>query len=56
MTEIYHYSKINAETEIYGVIADPIAHTLSPVVHNAAFRHFGLNKVYLPFRVPREPA
>lgn len=54
MMEIYHYDKINADTEIYGVIADPIAHSLSPVVHNVAFRHFKLNKVYLPFRVPRE--
>ncbi len=54
MVEIFHYPKIDANTEIYGVIADPIAHTLGPVVHNAAFQHFRMNKVYLPFRVPRE--
>jgi 3-dehydroquinate dehydratase / shikimate dehydrogenase len=54
MTEIYHYDQINAETEIYGVIADPIGHTLSPLIHNAAFQHYGMNKVYIPFRVPRE--
>lgn len=54
MTEIYQYDQINAETEVYGVIADPIGHSLSPQIHNAAFRHFKLNKVYVPIRVPRE--
>ncbi len=54
MTDIYHYDKIDRETDVYGVIADPIGHTHSPVIHNAAFRQLGLNKVYVPFRVPRE--
>jgi 3-dehydroquinate dehydratase/shikimate dehydrogenase len=39
---------------VFGVIADPIGHSLSPVIHNAAFHHLRLNKVYVPFRVPRE--
>ena len=54
MTETYHYDQINAETEVYGVIADPVGHSLSPLVHNVAFRHCKLNKVYIPIRVPRE--
>ena len=54
MTEIYHYDQINADTEVYGVIADPIGHSLSPLIHNAAFQHCKLNKVYVPIRVPRE--
>jgi 3-dehydroquinate dehydratase/shikimate dehydrogenase len=54
MTEIYHYDQINAETEVYGVIADPIGHSLSPQLHNAGFLHQHLNKVYIPIRVPRE--
>jgi 3-dehydroquinate dehydratase/shikimate dehydrogenase len=54
MTEVYNYEKIDAETEVYGVVADPIAHSLSPLIHNAAFQHYGMNKVYIPFRVPRE--
>jgi 3-dehydroquinate dehydratase/shikimate dehydrogenase len=54
MTEIYHYDRINAETEVFGVIADPIGHSLSPLIHNAAFAHLGMNKVYVPFRVPRQ--
>jgi 3-dehydroquinate dehydratase / shikimate dehydrogenase len=54
MTEIYHYDQINADTEVYGVIADPIGHSLSPQIHNAGFWHRKLNKVYVPIRVPRE--
>ena len=54
MTQVYRYEQINAETEVYGVVADPIGHSLSPLIHNAAFAHLGLNKVYVPFRVPRE--
>ncbi len=54
MTEIYHYDDINADTEVYGVIADPVGHSLSPLIHNAAFRKLGMNKVYVPIRVARE--
>ena len=38
-------------TRIYGVIGDPIAHSLSPLMHNAAFAARGLDAIYLPFRV-----
>jgi 3-dehydroquinate dehydratase/shikimate dehydrogenase len=54
MKEIFRYEKINAETEVYAVIADPVAHSLSPQIHNGAFDVLGLNKVYVPFRVPPE--
>lgn len=54
MTKIYNYEAINADTEVYGVIADPIGHSLSPQIHNAAFQKLGMNKVYIPIRVPRE--
>ncbi len=54
MNQIYHHSKINAETKVYGVIGDPIGHSLSPVIHNTALLEAGLNAVYVPFRVPAE--
>jgi shikimate dehydrogenase len=43
--------EINTETQFCGVIGNPIAHSLSPVIHNAAFRTLGLNFVYLAWRV-----
>jgi len=53
MKHIYHADSISADTHIYGVIGDPVAHSLSPLLHNAAFRSQRLNSVYIPFRVPR---
>ncbi len=53
MRDLFRYDSIDANTEIYGVVADPVAHSLSPLLHNAAFAHEGLNKVYLPLRVPK---
>ncbi len=38
-------------TQVYGVIGSPVAHSLSPLVHNAAFAHHRLDAVYVPFRV-----
>jgi len=54
MKNVYNYERINSDTHVFGVIADPVGHSLSPVIHNAAFRKMKLNAVYVPFRVPRE--
>lgn len=54
MVDIYHYDSLTKDTEVYGVIGDPIGHSLSPLIHNACFRQQKLDKVYLPLRVSRE--
>lgn len=46
--------KISGRTRICGLIGDPVEHTMSPVMHNAAFDKLGLDYVYLPFRVKPE--
>lgn len=43
---------ITGTTKLLGVIGHPIAHSLSPVMHNAAIAHLGLDYVYLPLPVP----
>jgi 3-dehydroquinate dehydratase/shikimate dehydrogenase len=53
LKQVYHYDQVNKDTAVYGVIGDPVGHSLSPLIHNAAYRSLGLNCVYLPFRVPR---
>jgi len=54
MTDTYRYESIDADTEVYGVIADPVGHSMSPIIHNAAFSALGMNRVYVPLRVPRD--
>lgn len=54
MQDTYRYDSIDEKTVVFAVIADPVGHSLSPLIHNAGLRHIGFNGVYLPFRVPRE--
>ena len=42
---------ISGKTKVCGVIGDPIEHTLSPIMHNAAFEALGLDFVFLAFKV-----
>ena len=42
---------LNSQTQLYGILGDPIEHSLSPLIHNAAFRRLEMNAVYLAFRV-----
>ncbi len=42
---------IDADTSLFGLIGNPVAHSLSPVMHNQAFAATGYNGVYLAFRV-----
>jgi len=46
--------QINGQTELYGVIGNPVKHSLSPIFQNRAFESLGINAVYLPFELPIE--
>ena len=43
---------ISGATRVAGVIGDPVRHSLSPVLHNAAYLELGLDWVYVAFEVP----
>ena len=47
----FRYDHINSATELFGVIADPVGHSLSPAIHNACFADEGMNRLYLPLLV-----
>jgi 3-dehydroquinate dehydratase/shikimate dehydrogenase len=51
LRHIYHVDKLDRASKIYGVIADPVRHSISPAVHNRAFQSRRLDAVYLPFLV-----
>ena len=53
LQNLYRYNDINADTEWFGVIGDPIAHSYSPLIHNHAFEETEVNARYIPIRVPR---
>ncbi|HET8713854.1 MAG TPA: shikimate dehydrogenase [Gemmatimonadales bacterium] len=44
--------EISAKTRLLAVIGDPVAHSLSPAMYNAAFRALGIDAVYVGLRVP----
>jgi len=54
MRDLYRWSAVGPETQVYGVIGCPVAHSMSPAILNAAFGAAGHDGVYLPLRV--EPA
>ncbi len=41
---------INGATQLFGIIGNPVKHSLSPVMHNAAFSNLGYNGVYIPIQ------
>ena len=41
---------INGSTRLFGIIGDPVTHSLSPAMHNACFAAMSLNNVYVPMR------
>ena len=51
LRQLYRAEKFSHAAKIYGVIADPVRHTISPAVHNRAFQAHRLDAVYLPFLV-----
>ena len=48
---VYRGDRITRRTPVYGVIGDPIAHSLSPQMQNAGFRARQMDAIYLPFLV-----
>jgi 3-dehydroquinate dehydratase/shikimate dehydrogenase len=47
----YRPDAMNLDTELYGIMADPVGHSMSPAIHNACFAQLGLNKRYVPLLI-----
>jgi 3-dehydroquinate dehydratase/shikimate dehydrogenase len=48
LRSLYRFEEIDAATRVYGVAGHPIAHSLSPLMLNTAFRRERINAVFLP--------
>jgi 3-dehydroquinate dehydratase/shikimate dehydrogenase len=51
MKDVYRADHLTGKTRVYGVIGDPIGHSLSPVIQNAGFQARKMDAVFLPFLV-----
>jgi 3-dehydroquinate dehydratase/shikimate dehydrogenase len=51
LRHLYRVDKLGKSAKVYGVIADPIRHSISPAVHNRGFHARRIDAVYLPFLV-----
>jgi 3-dehydroquinate dehydratase / shikimate dehydrogenase len=47
LRDVYRIDMVDQATQVYGVVGDPVAHSMSPVMMNAAFRRETVNAVYL---------
>lgn len=50
-TQLYRAHELNRQTRVYGVIGNPVGHSLSPLLHNTGFIARRIAAVYLPFLV-----
>lgn len=48
---LYRFRSIGPCTRVFGIVGDPVEHSRSPAMHNAAFEHAGFDGVYLPLPV-----
>ena len=51
MKRLYRWDAIRSDTKVFGVVAHPVSHSMSPAIHNAAFDKTGYNGIYLPLLV-----
>ncbi|MBA2703489.1 MAG: shikimate dehydrogenase [Blastocatellia bacterium] len=51
LINVYRVEKLTRETVISGLVGSPVAHSISPQIHNAAFASWGTDAVYIPFEV-----
>lgn len=47
LREIYRIDEVSPATRVYGVVGNPVTHSLSPLIHNLAFRRETVNAVFL---------
>ena len=47
----YQVRKQDKHSAIYGLIGNPVSHSISPIIHNTLFKELNLNSIYVPFKV-----
>jgi 3-dehydroquinate dehydratase/shikimate dehydrogenase len=53
MLNVFRVKELDRETEVFGIIAGDTSYSLSPWMHNAAFKNAGMNRVFLPLQTDK---
>jgi 3-dehydroquinate dehydratase/shikimate dehydrogenase len=56
LLHLYRFRSITPATRLFGVVGWPVAHSMSPLIHNAAFTQHNLDAVYLPLPIAADGA
>ncbi|XP_022758114.1 bifunctional 3-dehydroquinate dehydratase/shikimate dehydrogenase, chloroplastic-like [Durio zibethinus] len=51
LRQVYKIEYMNADTKVFGLISNPVAHSKGPILHNPTFRYTGYNGIYVPMLV-----
>lgn len=51
LKSMYRSSDQTAASKVFGIIGNPVSHSRSPVLHNTAMQHLGLDTVFVPLLV-----
>ena len=51
MKKLYRFKAITPQTWLYGIIASPVAHSMSPAIYNKSFKKTGKNKLFVPLNI-----
>ena len=51
LIDVYRVKELDENTEVYGIVGNPVSQSVSPYMQNAAFKFHDLNAVYIPFEV-----
>ncbi len=49
--KIYRLHEVDMSYSVYGIIGNPLSHSISPVVHNIAFKELDYKAIYVPFEI-----
>lgn len=51
LQDVYHFESIGKSTKVFGILGDPVEHSMSPLLHNTACRRSGYDGVLVPMPV-----
>ncbi|KAK8326636.1 hypothetical protein V6Z12_A11G131500 [Gossypium hirsutum] len=51
LRQVYKLEYTNADTKVFGLVSNPVAHSKGPILYNPTFRHMGYNGIYVPMLV-----